>query len=110
VTIGQVSAGTWNVLVNDDTNGVTYSINQAYAGPALSAEWIVEAPFSTLTQSIETVGTFSPITFAQVGVNPVAGTLTRWQMVQNGAEVSTPSALSSNGFTVAYGSVTPAAP
>jgi hypothetical protein len=36
--------------------------------------------------------------------------LSRWVMVQDGVEVATPSDLSSNGFTVAYGSVTPVAP
>ncbi len=110
VTIGQVSPGLWNVLVKDDSNGVGYSVNQAYAGPALSAEWIVEAPWSVATQSVETLGAFSPVTFTGVGVNPVAGELSRLVMVQNGVPVATPSALSPNGFTVGNGTVTPAAP
>jgi hypothetical protein len=110
VSIGLLSPGVWNVIVKDDSNGVAYSVNQAYAGPALSAEWIVEAPTSAATQTIHTVGAFSPVTFTQVGVNPVSGLLSRWVMVQDGVEVATPSDLSSNGFTVAYGSVTPVAP
>ena len=110
VAISSVSTGVWNVYVKDDSTGQTYSINQSYSGPALSAEWIVEAPYSTLSQSDSTLSGYTPITFTQLQVNPVAGLLSRWVMVQGGVPVSVPSALSSNGFTVDYGSVTPAAP
>jgi hypothetical protein len=110
VTIVEVGAGTWNVLVKDDTNGQSYSTNAAYSGPATSAEWVVEAPTNTQTNSVFPVGVFSPVTFTKLGVDPVAGGLARLVMVQNDVPVAVPSDLSANGFTVTAGSVTPAAP
>jgi hypothetical protein len=110
VTIAQEGPGAWNVVVSDDTTGQTFSENETYAGPAESAEWIVEAPYSTLTQSVIPLATFSPVTFGRLGVNPINGSLARIVMIQNGVTVSTPSDLTPNGFTVAYGSVTPGAP
>jgi hypothetical protein len=106
VTISEVSTGTWNMFLKNDTTGQTYSINEAYSGPAQTAEWIVEAPGDQTT----TLSQYSPVTFTQLGVNPSQGSLARLVMVQNGATVSTPSALTMNGFTVTYGSTTPASP
>jgi hypothetical protein len=106
VTISQVSIGTWNMFLKNDTTGQTYSANEVYLGPAQTAEWIVEAPGEATT----TLSQYSPVTFTQLGVNPSQGSLARLVMAQNGATVSTPSALTTNGFTVAYGSTTPAAP
>ena len=110
VTIAQISAGQWGILVKDDSTGQQYSTAMAYAGPATSAEWIVEAPTLAATGTIVTLANFAPVTFTQLGVDPVLGALTRVVMFQNGVPVSVPSDLSPNGFTVAYGSVTPAAP
>jgi hypothetical protein len=110
VTISQVSAGVWSVYMKNNSTGQTYSINENYSGRALSAEWIVEAPGAAATGLTYTLGDYSPVTFSQVGVNPVAGALARIMMVQNGTTVSTPSDITANGFTVAYGAVTPAAP
>lgn len=110
VSISQVSAGIWNVFVQDDSNGQTFSTNQAYSGPATSAEWIVEAPTSVATNTVIPLGVFAPVTFTKLGVNPVIGGLARLVMIQNGVTVAVPSDLSSNGFTVASGNVTPAAP
>jgi hypothetical protein len=62
------------------------------------------------TNEILTLANYTPVTFTQLGVNPLSGSLARLEMVQNGATVSVPSTLTANGFTVAYGSVTPAAP
>jgi hypothetical protein len=110
VTIAAVSPGLWNVFLKNNTTGQTYSVNELYSGPATSAEWIVEAPYSTATSSVVTLAGYTPVTFTQLGVNPVVGSLARLVMVQNGITVSVPSALTSNGFTVAYGSVAPAGP
>ena len=110
ITNSQISSGIWNVLVKNDSTGQYYSVNAGYAGSGLSAEWIVEAPTVAATGAVVTVGIFSPVTFTQLGVNPVSGSPARWVLVQNGVTVSVPSALTANGFTVAYGSVTPGAP
>jgi hypothetical protein len=110
VAISAVSAGLWNVFLKNNSTGQTYSINELYSGPATSAEWIVEAPYSTSTASVETLGNYTPIAFTQLGVGPAAGSLARLVMVQNGVTVSVPSTLTSNGFIVGYGSIGPAAP
>lgn len=110
VTISARGTGLWNILLEDDTNGLEYSADESYSGPASSAEWIVEAPTSVATNSVLTLGSFSPVTFTRLGVDPAVGALARLLMFQNGAIVSVPSDWSGNGFTVANGSVTPAAP
>jgi len=110
VTIVEIGTGVWNVEVKNDSTGQYYSANAAYAGPGSSAEWIVEAPTAAATGAVATVGVFSPVTFTQLEVDPLTGSLARLVMVQNGVPVAVPSAPSTNGFTVAYGSVTPAAP
>lgn len=110
VTIDEIGTGSWNVLVQDDSNGQSYSTNQAYSGPATSAEWVVEAPTNGATNTVWPVGLFSPVTFTKLGVDPVSGALSRWVMLQGGAPVATPSDLSPTGFTVGAGGVTPAAP
>jgi hypothetical protein len=110
VTISQVAAGLWNIDLKDETTGREYATNQVYNGPGESAEWIVEAPFNTVTNSVETLGAFTPVTFGGLAVNPVTGGLVRVVMYQNGAPVSVPSDITPNGFTVGYGGATPPAP
>jgi Peptidase A4 family/Putative Ig domain len=110
VDISMIGSGLWDIYLLNDTTGDSYSVTETYSGVGSSAEWIVEAPMDATTQAIDTVGSFSPVTFTQLGVNPVAGSLADTIMLQNGIAVSVPSPLSSNGFTVAYGSVAPAAP
>lgn len=110
VTIAQTSPGSWGVQLTDVTTGRTYSETDPYSGPATSAEWIVEAPTDATSGQVENLGTFSPVTFGGLAVNPVAGDFSRVVMEQNGVTVSTPSSLGANGFGVAYGAVTPNAP
>ncbi len=109
VTIGQVGGTDWSISLTDDTNGERFVTDQTYTGPASSAEWIVEAP--SVNGSPVGLATYSPpVTFDGLGIAGPETTLTEAIMVQDGVAVSTPSPLSSNGFTVAYGSVAPAAP
>jgi hypothetical protein len=70
----------------------------------------VEAPFSSITQAVVPLALFSPVTFTHLGASPTGGAATRFVMFQSGQQVSTPSPLSANGFTVGYGGVTPGAP
>lgn len=110
VSISQVSAGLWDVLVKDDTTGQSTNDEFSYGGAATTAEWIVEAPYSDQTQSIIPLAPYAPVTFSQLGATPTAQPPTRFIMFQSGQQVSTPSPLSDNGFTVGYGGVTPGAP
>jgi Peptidase A4 family/Putative Ig domain len=114
VTVGmsQAGAGVWTVSMKNETTGQGVAANVSYAGPGLSAEWVVEAPFDVRTSTVIPVGNFSPVTFSQLGIAPypAQGSLTRVVMVQNGQAVATPSAPSANGFTVAHGSATPTPP
>jgi hypothetical protein len=113
ITVGmqQTGIGQWSWAVKDNTNGQSYGTSSSYNGELMSADWVVEAPSSAVSGgTIFTLGNFSPVTFTQLGVNPVAGGLSRVVMVQNGQQVATPSPLTTNGFTVGPGGVTPAAP
>jgi len=110
VSIAEVSAGLWNILVADNTTSQSYNAEFSYVGAASTAEWIVEAPFSTITNSVVPLVPFTPVTFTQLAATPTGAPPTRFVMFQSGQQVSTPSPLSDNGFTVGYGGVTPGAP
>jgi hypothetical protein len=83
-----------------------------YTGPAISAEWIVEAPTTVGASAPDNLASFDPVTFTRLGITPqpAQGSLTRVVLAQNGQTVATPSDLSQNGFTVVNGAATPAAP
>jgi hypothetical protein len=111
VTIAQVSPGVWTIVLTNDTTGQSFSTEQSYSGAGDSAEWIVEAPTQLSTQSVLTLGDYTPnVTFSSLGFTGTQSAVTDVVMVQNGVAVSTPSALTANGFTVAYGSVVPSPP
>jgi hypothetical protein len=100
----------WVIGVIDNTTGQLWATQTPYSGPATSVEWVVEAPTSP-TAGLETLGMYSPnVTFSAVGFGGTLGPITRLEMMQGGKVVSIPSALSSGGFSVAYGSVAPPAP
>ncbi len=110
VTIDQVSSSVWSISLTDDTTGARFTTDQTYTGPATSAEWIVEAP-STVNGSQTPLAAYSPdVTFTDLGISGAETALAEAIMVQNGTTVSDPSALSSTGFSVAYGDVPPPAP
>jgi len=110
VTISQVSGTEWAITLTDDTNGQTFTTDQTYTGPGTSAEWIVEAPTNS-SGNQTTLAPYSPaVDFSNLRIAPVNTTVQEWIMVQANHQVSTPSALDSNGFNVAYGDVAPAAP
>jgi hypothetical protein len=118
VTIGQVSGTLWQISVTDNTTGQNVTTQQTYTGQGDSAEWIVEAPsflpagVTDPSQAVtSTLGTYSPdITFTNLLVNGGQTSLSAVAMVQGGTIVSVPSPLTANGFTVAYGSSSPAGP
>ncbi|MHB8313178.1 MAG: G1 family glutamic endopeptidase, partial [Candidatus Dormibacteria bacterium] len=111
VAIGQSSASTWTIQVTNDSTGQSFATDQPYTGPLSSAEWIVEAPTVSSSGAVAALGAYSPnITFT--GLQSVGTSLgtTAVVMEQSGQVVSVPSPLTAVGFTVAYGSTTPAAP
>ena len=111
VSIAQQTNGLWSVRVSDDTNGQVFTISLSYGGQLTSAEWIVEAAASSLTGTVLTLGQYSPnVVFTNLGYTGTATAAVDVSMVQGGTTVSTPSALSGNGFSVAYGSTAPSPP
>jgi hypothetical protein len=110
VTIASSGGSGWSITVTDDSNGGSFTTEQSYGGPAASAEWIVEAA-TALDGTQTALAPFSPdVVFSQLSVTGREAAVSRILMVQNGQQVSTPSALSSTGFDVGYGSSEPSAP
>jgi ribosomal protein L24E len=109
ISIGQLNGSQWAITLTDVTDGQSFTTDQTYTGPAATAEWIVEA--LTVNGQVAMLAPYAPVVdFTNLRFS---GTNTRLQeviMVQGNNQVSTPSALTPNGFEVAYGSVAPAAP
>ena len=103
VTIWQVSGTLWGITVADNTTGQSFPTEQTYSGPATTAEWIVEAPTDSLTNTVDTLGAYNPpVTFTNLRMGGPETTLTAVTMVQGGVTVSVPSTLASAGFSVSY--------
>jgi Peptidase A4 family len=105
VTLWQVSSGTWEINLTDNTDGESYTTPpESYSGPGSSAEWIVEAT-TRCTIRCETAGLapYSPaVAFSNLGMNGPETSLEEDTMLQQGVVVATPTALTSQGFSVAY--------
>lgn len=110
VAISEVSAGLWDLLVRDNTNTQSFDAQFSYSGADNTVEWIMEAPFSVASQSVIPLPQFTTVTFTNLAATPTAQPATRFVMFQDGQQISTPSPLTANGFTVGFGGVTPAAP
>ncbi len=111
VTIGQLSGTLWAISITDETTGERFLIDQDYTGPGTSAEWIVEAPTSGSTGALDSLGSYVPgVTFTGLGVNGSASSTTDVILNDGSSDLSVPSPLTANGFTVAYGGTAPAAP
>ncbi len=109
VQVRQVAGTLWQIAVLDNTTSQSFTTDQPYTGPETSAEWIVEAP--SINGTPATLGVYSPaITFTGLAAAGNRVRLNELVLVQNGAIVSSPSALDANGFSVAYGSTPPPAP
>ncbi len=109
VTIGQISGTQWGITLTDNTNGESFTTDQTYSGPASTAEWIVEA--LTVNGGVSALAPYSPdVSFSDLGFLGSDTTLQEVLMVQAGLQVSTPSVLTVNGFTVAYGKAPPPPP
>jgi hypothetical protein len=111
VTVGQVSPTVWGIWLTDDTTGQTFSTEQPWSTVGGSVDWIVEAPTSASSGTLDTLGQYTPgVTFSNLGMTGASASTIQWGMVQSGALVSVPSALTTAGFSVAYGSAPPPPP
>jgi Peptidase A4 family/Putative Ig domain len=109
VAIVQVNGSQWGITLTDNTNGESFTTDQTYAGPASTAEWIVEA--LTVNGGVSVLAPYSPyVSFSDLGFVGSDTTLQEVLMVQAGLQVSTPSVLTANGFDVAYGKSPPPPP
>jgi hypothetical protein len=109
ISIGQLSGSQWAMTLTDATNGESFTTDQTYTGPAATAEWIVEA--LTVNGLVATLAPYSPaVDFTNLRFFGSNTMLQEVIMVQGNNQVSSPSALTPNGFNVAYGNVAPAAP
>ncbi len=105
VTLWQVSTTSWQINLSDNTNGQSYTTPpEQYSGPGSTAEWIVEATTRCSFRCVTTeLAPFTPeVVFSNLGMTGPEGKLQEDTMVQRGGVVSTPSALSVQGFNVAY--------
>ncbi|MCS7460950.1 G1 family endopeptidase [Paenibacillus doosanensis] len=106
-------ANRWRIVLANRTQGWVFSKTVAYSGPALTAEWIMEAP--SLNNQITNLAKYTRLPFTRCRLNrsnPRLKSAQRGVMVQNGKTVSTPSlpSKSKDGFFAAYGSRTPRPP
>jgi hypothetical protein len=111
VTICQVNGTNWEIRLTDGTNGQSYAQDVNYTGPGTSAEWILEAPTDSQTRQQLPLAPYSPaVNFSGFSATGNSTAVSEVAMAQENQQVSTPSALSAAGFSVAYGPTAPPAP
>ncbi|HTT89541.1 MAG TPA: G1 family glutamic endopeptidase [Acidimicrobiales bacterium] len=109
VAVWETGPELWEMRVADDTNGLAYTTPpEPYAGPGVSAEWVVERPSNCpgLLSSCRPVqlAAYSPAVSFR-GMQMAGGpqkALWDMTMLQGGQQVSKPSAFSPEGFSVSY--------
>jgi hypothetical protein len=126
----QVTGNYWDITVEDDTTGQSYSPpEQCYGGQQDSSEWIVEAPEEGFDHDeigcYVGVAAFSPeVTFTNLITSQTSHSLDYMQMLQDAGDNGdnptgcpsfttqevTPSLMDSTGFNDQYGDTVPAAP
>jgi hypothetical protein len=113
-SITQGANNQWTISITDTTTNTPFSIVQTYSAPLSSAEWIEEAP--SIGGRIAPLAHYSsPALFdpgTANGGNPGLTAANGGVMIQNGAQVSTPSVPDSDtdGFNISYGSTAPSPP
>jgi hypothetical protein len=105
--------GKWTITLTDTTQKWMFTTQQAYSGPASSAEWIEEAP--TIGGHVATLAHYGLTAFDPGTVNggsPDLITHDGGVMIQHLTQVSTPSVpdTGGDGFAIQYGSTSPSAP
>ena len=113
MTVTITQGALWSITVADNTTGQSFTTDQAYSGPGTSAEWVHEAV--TVGRRISKLPRFTTFSFDRGTVNGASAALVSSEagtLMQRRARVSTPSApdADTDGFSVAYGSSSPAPP
>jgi hypothetical protein len=102
-------SGTWTITIEDLTQKWTYTNSFSYSIPALSAEWIEEAPIVDGSQS--TLADFGSTSFSSLGISGTdlaAGGLTAVDLVNSSlAIIAYPTAIDNSSFSVLYGTPQP---
>lgn len=105
-SVTETSLNLWLIVINDITNGNTFSKSLSYNSSHSSAEWIEEDP-SYLSGSLMPFANFGTVTFsgckatvdsylygiADIGASPIT-------MVARRSPIAVPSAISGSGFSV----------
>lgn len=112
-SIAEAVGDEWTISVEDLTSGQAFSTQQVYSGPLSSAEWIEEAP--EVDGAVARLADYGESSFVPETVNGADPGFTpsdAGALVQDGAQVSTPSNpnLETDGFNIAYGPTAPAPP
>ena len=84
--------------VQGDTSGLSY-------GGGYTAEWIVEDNTNSITDELNPFANFGSVTWTGLESSFTTWSLTHdetWAIVQNGETLATPTATTSDGFTVGY--------
>ena len=123
----QTTTGAWQTKVTDVNTGLsaymitgeswavgltsagTFSIQGSAAGISYAggytAEWIVETPTNMSTLGLYPIASFDPVTFTNLRASFTSWQLNQseaWAIVQSGVTLATPTATSTDGFTVSY--------
>ncbi|MGC8635284.1 MAG: G1 family glutamic endopeptidase [Candidatus Limnocylindrales bacterium] len=102
VAIDRISRTRWQIALTNHTTGATFDTFETYAGPATSAEWIVEAPTAP-DGTRERLGPYHPaVTFSGLQAKGSRTALTAMALVQDGVPVATPGAWTASGFRITY--------
>jgi hypothetical protein len=112
VTIGVLDDGNYGIIIQDNSNGQDFTIEQPYYGAGGSAEWIVEAPVvpSQCGQGIDPseiagicpLAAINPIDWTGLAVEGTPSALYQISMVQDGDQVAIPTAFDNGAFEVDY--------
>ncbi len=111
VEIDRDTSGAWSVQLDDESEGWRWSTTVTYPASGSSAEWIEEAPGTWSTPSHhQTLADYDSVTFTTAGADgEPPGTVTTYDIADNGAVVSYPSTYDAaqGSFDVRYGAPTP---
>jgi Peptidase A4 family/Putative Ig domain len=90
VNIWQLSAGQWEITLNDATNGQGFATQVSYTGTDDTAEWIVENSAGAPATGYAATSTFSNLDASESGTG----------MLDLSTTGATPSSLTGSGFSI----------
>jgi Peptidase A4 family len=112
ITIGLLDDGNYGIIIQDNSNGQEFAIEQPYYGAGGSVEWIVESPDDpalcgqgtdpSQIAGICPLAAISPVDWTDLKFVGTASALYQISMVQDDDQVATPTALDNGTFEVDY--------